>query len=122
MTMKFVVSRTSIRDGSPMAGASCEAAFSRRAVSPRFSDALSIEDVRRERPSDFVVGRNHRIEDGWLIRDEEAAAWMIEIATLDDLVKICCREGNIIVRMDGRYTDHANAVLPEIEIYDDYRE
>jgi hypothetical protein len=44
--------------------------------------------------------------------------WAIEIESLDDLLALAEKEGEIIVKAPSKYTDD----LPEIEIYDDYRE
>lgn len=42
--------------------------------------------------------------------------WMIEIITLDQLISLCKKYGNLIIKENSQYD------CMEIEIYDDYRE
>ena len=55
------------------------------------------------------VGRNRRTEHGVEMRD----CWFIEMATIEELLALSGGEGIILSRRNG---------MPDIEIYDDYRE
>ena len=44
--------------------------------------------------------------------------WTIEVADLTALLKLCEKEGSVIVSGPSEYTNN----LPNSEIYDDYRE
>jgi len=64
-------------------------------------------------------GKNHRVNsDGHIERDEDASGWFIEINSLDGLLALSAKEGELVVCSEGHdVKDH-----PTIEIYDDYRE
>lgn len=60
-------------------------------------------------------GINHRVDSrGYIQREDEIEGFLIEINTLEELVAFIDEVGEIIISKDNP--------LPEIEIYDDYRE
>lgn len=73
-----------------------------------------------ERTSDWTASKKPC--EGAVLAHEETetdyARYHIEIASLEDLVALMKREGEIIIREDGYKEDG----LPVIEIYDTYRE
>ena len=66
----------------------------------------------------YTTGRNHRVVKGHIMRDFDDEGWFLDVATLDDLVALTQREGNVIVSA----TDYDDPTTPKIEIYDGYRE
>ena len=61
-------------------------------------------------------GMNHRInKNNRIVRDFEIECYLIEIKTLEDLMKLEMKYGDIIIR-------HSNYNYPILEIYDDWRE
>lgn len=63
-------------------------------------------------------GRNHRVENGHIKRDFDDEHFVIEINSLDELMEFVKKYGRIVVNPKA-WTDDT---LPQIEIYDDYRE
>lgn len=60
-------------------------------------------------------GINHRVDSrGYIQREYEREGFLIEINTLEELVAFVDEVGDIIISKDNP--------MPEIEIYDDYRE
>ncbi|NCU26025.1 hypothetical protein EOM86_04805 [Candidatus Nomurabacteria bacterium] len=60
-------------------------------------------------------GINHRVNSrGYIQREDERKGFLIEINTLEELVAFVDEVGDIIISKDNP--------MPEIEIYDDYRE
>ena len=60
-------------------------------------------------------GINHRVDSrGYIQREHEIEGFLIEINTLEELVAFIDEVGEIIISKDNP--------MPEIEIYDDYRE
>jgi len=57
------------------------------------------------------------VENGHIKRDFEEEGWFVEISTLSQLLEFEDENGEIIIK---KSTD--NPAIPEIEIYDDYRE
>ncbi len=64
-------------------------------------------------------GSNHREENGYVVRDceVEASVWEVEIGSLNDIVGIFKKYGDIII-MESAYSEYDF----KIEIYDTYRE
>ena len=61
-------------------------------------------------------GINHRVnKDGNIQREDERGGWLIEINTLEELIEL-------IAEVDCRVVISKDDPMPEIEIYDDYRE
>lgn len=59
----------------------------------------------------YKRGTNHRVENGQIKRDlGMELVWMLEVASLDELLALVAKEGKIVLKDDS------------IEIYDDYRE
>ena len=63
----------------------------------------------------YETGTNHRVENGHIKRDFEEWTWLIEIASLEALAAFCDEYGCLIISSSG-------GNMPELEIYDDYRE
>jgi hypothetical protein len=60
-------------------------------------------------------GINHRVDSrGYIQREDERDGFLIEINSLEELVAFIDEVGEIIISKDNP--------MPEIEIYDDYRE
>lgn len=59
---------------------------------------------------------NHRVEDGHCKRDWYKEGWVIEINTMDELMKFMDEYGNIII------FDSSSEEFKEIVIYDDWVE
>lgn len=76
--------------------------------------------TERARQFWYSSGRNHRVEEGQLVKDlGEEERWFIELNSLEELVDFYEAEGELII------TDHPfNKVkgCKVIEIYDYYRE
>ena len=73
-----------------------------------------------ERTSDFEV-KNKPCEGAVLVKEETANTYPIyhiEIGSLEALVELMKKEGEIIIKEGGSYYDG----FPVIEIYDTYRE
>lgn len=64
-------------------------------------------------------GTNHREENGYIVRDceREESVWEVEIESLNDILSIFKRYGDIIIR-ESSYSEYDFT----IEIYDTYRE
>ena len=57
----------------------------------------------------------------WTARDGEVHdihTWTIEISTLEELIELSKREGQLVITCRGMFDDPQ----PTVEIYDDYRE
>ena len=60
-------------------------------------------------------GINHRVDSrGYIQREDEREGFLIEISTLEELVAFVDEVGDIVISKDNP--------MPEIEIYDGYRE
>jgi len=63
-----------------------------------------------------------------VIKSEESKDWYIEINSLEELISLAEKEGNLIIDVGGTYiSGHGEDkkeffIHPSIEIYDDYRE
>lgn len=110
--MEYRIKRTSMwGDDSP-----CEGAISRSVVTV---DRRNVDDPKKIPANNgtdgdwYTKGTNHRIENGNICRDTGFNnEWFIEIPDLMEFVK---GYGDCIIKIgDGG--------IPEIEIYDDYRE
>lgn len=119
--MKFIITRTSDwgDDNSP-----CEEA--------KRSQVVKIETRTLRTPEEFdkkfaaregawlSIGTNHRIgRDGYICRDREMMdVWTIEVNSIEELVALSSKYGEIIVA--NHYWN--NDEYPTLEIYDAYRE
>lgn len=63
-------------------------------------------------------GYNHRKEDGHIKRDFRDNGWFIEVNSLEELLDLQKSCGSELVVSNS----YMNELIPEIEIYDDYRE
>jgi hypothetical protein len=115
--MKFVITRTSIQDDS----APCKGAFKGQYLRIDTRTCKTFEEyderIGKNRPW-LSEGTNHRLVNEGIARDMEMTdAWFVEINTLEDLLILNAEEGQIVI---GHCYD--NKEVPQIEIYDDYRE
>ena len=115
--MKFIITRTSAygNDEQP-----CEEAVKEKhlCVDERCcgnADELSHTDKREW----FSEGTNHRVENGHIKRDFMEETWVIEIPSLEYLMKLRDEYGEIIVVSKDELGGYD---LPTLEIYDDWRE
>jgi len=66
----------------------------------------------------YSEGTNHRVINNNIARDlGERDCYMIEINSLNDLMKLQNKYGDIVIS-----TSYIDKTTPSIEIYDDYRE
>lgn len=77
----------------------------------------TFEAFEKDRDFSFKAdGMNHRVlPDKTIARDFEIECYLIEIKTLEDLMKLEMKYGDIIIR-------HSNYNYPILEIYDTWRE
>jgi hypothetical protein len=66
----------------------------------------------------YKEGVNHRLVKGHICRDFPTKLWVMEINSLEELMKFSKKYGELVIRDD----DWAAKDMPMIEIYDDYRE
>ena len=117
--MEFLVRRTSSRNGTRP----CAGAYRRRFVR---IDERTTDDpgkVPAHRGSVewwYREGVRHRVENGRIRRDFTEAGWFVRIGDLQDLLKLCDAAGDIIVRLSP--LPGAPGAIPEIEIYDEFRQ
>ena len=110
--MKFIISRTSIwRDEEKP----CDEA---RLESHRSIDCRTTDNPADLEGSWFKYGENHRVENGRAKRDLICNEWLIEVDTLEELIELVLKYGDVIIKMKCKNSDKDF----EIEIYDDYRE
>jgi len=121
--MEFRISRTSIwTDEKP-----CEEAYKKEYIREDERGFASPEEFKEKLHEDwFSEGFNHRIitntkdnyiNDTHIIRYFKDEDWFIKINTIEDLLKLEEKYGDLIIR-----TFYDNKNYKEIEIYDDYRE
>lgn len=117
--MKFVVTRTSCScyDCYPCPEATHETVLrqDRRTCDDPVKIPAYRGNVEKARSDWFDYGLNHRVENGQITRDIPKKVAIVELNTLDDLVRFVDTHGTIVFQ-HGRYE------YPEIEIYDGYRE
>ena len=121
--MKYKIRRTSTWDSCPHPDAVREEyiLIDRRTVA-------TLEEAKKQHwyKNWYEGGVNHRVERGMIAcdvkyrnaKDKVFYRWVIEI---DDLVKWVEDLGSEII-LKPKYNDASTNPLPEIEIYDDYRE
>lgn len=119
--MKFIIKRTSGRaNSSPCAEAKEEQVV--RTETRTFHSPEEFDKKFANREGKWLsVGTNHRIgKNGYICRDREMMdVWVIEINSIEELVALSRKYGEIIIA--GHYFD-INDEYPTLEIYDDYRE
>lgn len=117
--MKFVVTRTSnysMGENPPVKGAYLDKIMN---VDIRCIGDPSHFCTQRDRDTWYTQGTNHRLINGEIARDLGLEdVWVVDISSIEDLMKIREECGNDIV-IGTSCVDYAT---PEIEIYDDYRE
>lgn len=114
--MKFSVTRTSCyNDKKPCEGAKKEKCLhvdERTVKSPKMLSRVMTEEDW------YGTGKNHRVENGHIMRDMDTTAWFIELNTLEELLEFTKKHGQCIISE----SDWSVKDCPSIEIYDDYRE
>ena len=119
--MKFIITRTSERGNS----SPCAEAKKEQVVKIETRTLHSPEEFDKkfaDREGNWLsVGTNHRIgKNGYICRDREMMdVWTIEVNSIEELVALSRKYGEIIV------ADHywsSSDEYPTLEIYDDYRE
>lgn len=120
--MKFIITRTSDYED---ASSPCAEAKEDQVVRIETRALYSPEEFDKkfaDREGNWLsVGTNHRIgRDGHICRDREMMnVWTIEISSIEELVALSRKYGEIIIA-DHYLND--NDGYPTLEIYDDYRE
>lgn len=119
--MKYMVSRTSVWDSEIKP---CDEAFIDSYVRidvRNVDDPLKIPyykgNIELVNKDWYGEGRNHRVENGCIMRDFDDKAWFINISTLKELNEFIKKYKSCVI---GPSFNNGN--ITEIEIYDDYRE
>ena len=121
--MEFKISRTSLwKDKKP-----CDNAYRKKIIRVDERGFKSFEEHDEKLPRDkkwLEVGFNHkilpaneRVDHEHIYREFNDEVWAIEINTLEDLLDLKEKYGEIIVK-----TAYENDSINELEIYDDWRE
>lgn len=114
--MKFHISRTSdgIDEMQPH-----EKAYKDKYIhiDSRYTDDSNKLNHKEDRDNWYNKGNNHRVENGHIKRDFQEESWFIDIDSLKELIDFLNEVGSIVVTKFIWNED-----IPEIEIYDDYRE
>ena len=114
--MEFLIFRTSGDDEKPCKGATAKAFVY---VDRRTVKTLAMAKTKPWGDSFFSSGTNHREEYGMVARDLKLEKkWVIDIKSLEDLIKFCDKHGGLILQGNEDY----KGVDYSIEIYDNYRE
>ena len=118
--MKAIIRRTSILgDAKP-----CDEAKPAQATLQDWRTLKTLDEARKHKflgEEWFKEGTNHREEKGMVVRDLPCQkVWAIEINSLDDLIALHLKYGDIIITGDG--DDEYKEYPLQLEIYDDYRE
>jgi hypothetical protein len=114
--MRVAVSRTTSSEAQP-----CEEAY--RAAYVRHDERNTDDPAKIPAKAGidpqwwYAEGRNHRIENGHIIRDFDDEAWFMNLESLDDLLRFIAKYGDVVV---GPW--YSNESILKVEIYDDYRE
>ena len=114
--MKFLVTRTSDYVTKPIKEA--------KRVKTTHVDRRTVKTLEEVRNAPwgklfFASGRNHREENGMVMRDLDRvySDWEMEIANLEQLMEMIKKYGEIVIS-----SSNARGYEYEIEIYDGYRE
>lgn len=86
-------------------------------------DTRSVDDPSKchydfDRETWYTEGTNHRVENGFIMRDIKECAWYINFNTLEELIELKKEVGTELILSDSIYEENVFS----IEIYDDYRE
>ncbi len=116
--MEFIVNRTSLRS---MDVQPCEEAYLKAyiRIDERTVNSPSKITAYKNQPVDwwYSAGKNHRVENGHIVRDFDDKGWFVKLDTMEDLLKFTQKYGSVVI---GQYWK--NHSILEIEIYDDWRE
>lgn len=115
--MEFMVRRTSYSmDAKP-----CEEAYLKTyiRIDERTVNSPSKIPAYKNWPEDwwYSKGKNHRIENGHIMRDFDDKGWFIELDTMEGLSKFHQKYGRLVI--EQCWENHS---ILEIEIYDNWRE
>lgn len=116
--MHFIVTRTSLRgrgEDRPCSSATqVEMMFHDRRGAARPED---IPCYRANGTNEwYTIGKNHRVEDGRIVRDMVHQMWIVSIPDLEALLGFAVENGELCITVGDQHD------LPMIEIVDDYRE
>ena len=112
--MKFRIDRASSWRDKPCKEARQESVI--RVDERTTDDPKKIPLSERESPNWwYESGKNHRVENGHIKRDFDDTAWVVDVNTLEELLKLRRKYGDLILH-------HHDDDLPGITIYDDYME
>lgn len=116
--MKFIVRRTSewSDEVSPCKGAKRELVKCADVRSAR--DPKNIPMYAKNPQKWYEDGYGHTVIRNQIVRYFDRAMWVMEIDSLETLMKFIRKQGTVVVSDAGVFGNS----LPEIEIYDDYRE
>lgn len=112
--MEFIISRTSVWDGQPH-----KRAHKRTLTHLDRRTWNTLEEAGADKwGREFLAsGKNHRAEDGGVVRDIPCEEWVIEIDGIDGLLQLFREEGQLILQESD-----CKEIPLGLEIYDDYRE
>lgn len=121
--MEFKISRTSLwNDKKP-----CDEAYKKKIIriDERGFESFEEHDTELSRDKKWleegfnhkIIPANKHIDHEHIYREFDDEMWAIEINTLEDLLNLRNKYGEIIVR-----TAFENPSISELEIYDDWRE
>jgi hypothetical protein len=115
--MKFLLTRTSagVEESKPYEKAYLNT-YTR--VDTRAVDDPSKSHYDSDRETWYTEGTNHRVENGFIMRDFNESAWYINFNTLEELIEFKNEVGTELILSDSIYEKSVSS----IEIYDDYRE
>jgi len=110
--------RTSIRGGKPCEEAE-EVPFLRVERLKMHNDPVRCDTGWKARYDTWHdMGKNHRVENGMLVRDFDETRWMVRIAEHSALQVFIEKYGDVIIS----FNNDAAEPCYQVEIYDDYRE
>jgi len=117
--MKFFIRRTTWLedDESPYPGAFKEQFVYVDCVRKEYYDNAYIRDDSGWKET----GENYRINGLWMEKDIKRMGWFIEVNSIEDLMKIIETSKNNII-ISPKSQGAKDETIPEIEIYDDFRE
>jgi hypothetical protein len=112
--MKFIITRTSVwYNENPR----CEGATKETVTKTSIGSWKTLADAKKDNGKGWFFKEgtfNHREIEGQVAHDYHSECWVLEVNTVEQLIDLVKEYGNLILK----YRDS----IPEIEIYDDYRE
>lgn len=114
--MKFAIRRTSNYEDK---FGPCKEAYQIDSIQ---EDERTVKDPAKlsggEKEEWYEKGTNHRVSKGHIIRDFPIKLWVVDINTLEDLIKFTKKYGELILAENS----WRSREFLSLEIYDDYRE